>query len=124
MSVALFTCVFFCFVLARCLFFLICWILFVSVYFVFFFFFSSRRRHTRCLSDWSSDVCSSDLPPGARQVVVLRDDGLADPCVVVVDGLLPAFVRARHHQRQLVALPVAPQRGARRQGGAHRFREL
>src|ERR1035438_10777027 len=28
-----------------------------------FFFFSSRRRHTRCLSDWSSDVCSSDLVP-------------------------------------------------------------
>src|SRR5262245_12421358 len=28
-----------------------------------FFFFSSRRRHTRCLSDWSSDVCSSDLTP-------------------------------------------------------------
>src|SRR5262245_62348839 len=27
------------------------------------FFFSSRRRHTRCLSDWSSDVCSSDLCP-------------------------------------------------------------
>src|SRR5262245_63281219 len=27
------------------------------------FFFSSRRRHTRCLSDWSSDVCSSDLVP-------------------------------------------------------------
>src|ERR1039458_1925621 len=25
------------------------------------FFFSSRRRYTRCLSDWSSDVCSSDL---------------------------------------------------------------
>src|SRR5258705_6022246 len=23
--------------------------------------FSSRRRHTICLSDWSSDVCSSDL---------------------------------------------------------------
>src|ERR1035438_1953977 len=28
---------------------------------VYSFFFSSRRRHTRCLSDWSSDVCSSDL---------------------------------------------------------------
>src|SRR6478752_4358897 len=27
-----------------------------------FFFFSSRRRHTRCSRDWSSDVCSSDLP--------------------------------------------------------------
>src|SRR5262249_57309788 len=25
------------------------------------FFFSSRRRHTRLVSDWNSDVCSSDL---------------------------------------------------------------
>src|SRR5262249_57881321 len=25
------------------------------------FVFSSRRRHTRLVSDWSSDVCSSDL---------------------------------------------------------------
>src|SRR2546430_9441687 len=29
---------------------------------VLFFFFSSRRRHTRFDCDWSSDVCSSDLP--------------------------------------------------------------
>src|SRR5258706_8026189 len=28
---------------------------------LFVFFFSSRRRHTRLVSDWSSDVCSSDL---------------------------------------------------------------
>src|SRR2546422_926342 len=28
-------------------------------------FFSSRRRHTRCSRDWSSDVCSSDLPSKA-----------------------------------------------------------
>src|SRR5699024_11496221 len=28
----------------------------------FLFFFSSRRRHTRSKRDWSSDVCSSDLP--------------------------------------------------------------
>src|SRR5262249_59496567 len=27
-----------------------------------FFFFPSRRRHTILVSDWSSDVCSSDLP--------------------------------------------------------------
>src|ERR1035438_10558479 len=33
----------------------------VLVVMFFVFFFSSRRRHTRCLSDWSSDVCSSDL---------------------------------------------------------------
>src|SRR5690349_24463907 len=31
-------------------------------YMDYFFFFSSRRRHTRSLRDWSSDVCSSDLP--------------------------------------------------------------
>src|SRR5258706_5175498 len=30
------------------------------------FFFSSRRRHTRLVSDWSSDVCSSDLAPKPR----------------------------------------------------------
>src|SRR5205814_5745345 len=32
-----------------------------------------RRRHTRCLSDWSSDVCSSDLVRGALGQLV---DGL------------------------------------------------
>src|SRR5438046_9136402 len=31
------------------------------LFYFFFFFFSSRRRHTRLVSDWSSDVCSSDL---------------------------------------------------------------
>src|SRR5205814_4836392 len=41
--------------------------------FVFYFFFSSRRRHTRCLSDWSSDVCSSDLP--ARAVEGAQEGG-------------------------------------------------
>src|SRR5256885_11585547 len=29
------------------------------------FFFPSRRRHTRLQGDWSSDVCSSDLPRAA-----------------------------------------------------------
>src|SRR5205814_866611 len=36
-------------------------------YFLDSFFFSSRRRHTRCLSDWSSDVCSSDLILGSKR---------------------------------------------------------
>src|SRR5438093_7281485 len=44
----------------------------VFVFFVLFFF-SSRRRHTRLVSDWSSDVCSSDLGrPHDR-----RHDGIA-----------------------------------------------
>src|SRR5438093_5370448 len=42
--------------------FLYFYFLFYSLlFFFFFFFFSSRRRHTRLVSDWSSDVCSSDL---------------------------------------------------------------
>src|SRR5437762_11050395 len=35
-----------------------------------YFFFSSRRRHTRYIGDWSSDVCSSDLP--ARELADWR----------------------------------------------------
>src|SRR3712207_6964006 len=34
---------------------------------LYFFFFSSRRRHTRYWRDWSSDVCSSDLPVGGPE---------------------------------------------------------
>src|SRR5438045_9598833 len=49
----------------------------MSLFWVFFFF-SSRRRHTRCLSDWSSDVCSSDLfvdfAGRARRVIAGADD--------------------------------------------------
>src|SRR5882762_9993161 len=35
---------------------------------MFIFFFSSRRRHTRFKCDWSSDVCSSDLPRALAQL--------------------------------------------------------
>src|SRR3989339_1317676 len=37
-------------------------------------FFSSRRRHTRLVSDWSSDVCSSDL----RSHFLKAEDGIRD----------------------------------------------
>src|SRR5262245_64012683 len=56
----------------------------------FFFFFSSRRRHTRCLSDWSSDVCSSDLAyggPGQRRDEDVARLGLPPG---VHDGTAPA----------------------------------
>src|SRR5437899_10067015 len=47
-----------------------------SYQYSFFFFFSSRRRHTRCLSDWSSDVCSSDLSPIEQPVENAADVGI------------------------------------------------
>src|ERR1039458_7064496 len=46
---------------------------------------SSRRRHTRCLSDWSSDVCSSDLPQYLYPVAAL--------------ALLAGLWRLRHWSR-------------------------
>src|SRR5256885_13254093 len=46
-----------------------------SCFFVFFF--SSRRRHTRLQGDWSSDVCSSDLPPST--VVHVMPTGQPQP---------------------------------------------
>ena len=40
-----------------------------------FFFFSSRRRHTRLVSDWSSDVCSSDLIAEALELRQAMKEG-------------------------------------------------
>src|SRR2546427_3075934 len=51
----------------------------------FFFFFSSRRRHTRFDCDWSSDVCSSDLPRLDRDQVAATEPVIIGP--VVTDRL-------------------------------------
>src|SRR4030042_1947485 len=44
-----------------------------------FFFFSSRRRHTICSRDWSSDVCSSDLPRATIRILGLGGGRRSDP---------------------------------------------
>src|SRR5256885_3579716 len=72
-----------------------------------FFFFSSRRRHTRLQGDWSSDVCSSDLPEalGGRRGEIrivcndahperlraLRNLGADPPRADEAEGLLEQF---------------------------------
>src|SRR5437763_16844725 len=63
-----------------------------------FFFFSSRRRHTRYIGDWSSDVCSSDLPRWPTRVRVWRELLLA-----AAAGEAPALERARLHGLTLLA---------------------
>src|SRR5262249_61954651 len=49
-----------------------------------FFFFSSRRRHTRLVSDWSSDVCSSDLH---GDQLCVGGVGFTDRTITLLKGL-------------------------------------
>src|SRR6266567_8036909 len=95
------------------------------------FFFSSRRRHTRFDCDWSSDVCSSDLPPGplalpARGIdpdglVDLDGDGMALACRASTvnfalrtpdeqQALVAAFARVLHALTGPVQLVVRSER--------------
>src|SRR5256885_10710876 len=60
------------------------------------FFFSSRRRHTRLQGDWSSDVCSSDLPSGNdgfrdRLAFFWRERLLLPTVAAVLMAVLPAI---------------------------------
>src|SRR5699024_11287720 len=43
-------------------------------------FFSSRRRHTRSKRDWSSDVCSSDLPHPLMQSMTRKETSSVRYC--------------------------------------------
>src|SRR2546426_4863493 len=56
----------------------------------FLFFFSSRRRHTRLQGDWSSDVCSSDLPRSIRW----SGESAAAPIVEARPSLSPCAARS------------------------------
>src|SRR3989440_5616009 len=71
-----------------------------------FFFFSSRRRHTRSDRDWSSDVCSSDLP---RRVLPLGRAGRSR----LLDG--------GRHVRRGYGLDRRPPRGTRAPRGTGRL---
>src|SRR5262245_65259449 len=74
----------------------------------FVFFFSSRRRYTRCLSDWSSDVCSSDLGfglapdhRGAHGLVYVRLETFVllvrDVCVTLAEAGFKRIVLLNGH---------------------------
>src|SRR5438045_6808242 len=63
------------------------------------FFFSSRRRHTRCLSDWSSDVCSSDLE---NEFVI--DFAYLQPANPIAKVRSRIISSPRHTKRLLAAL--------------------
>src|SRR5437762_3903647 len=52
-------------------------------------FFSSRRRHTSYIGDWSSDVCSSDLPRHGTRSVLTGRNGDAAALLTVLAGYDP-----------------------------------
>src|SRR3546814_11532932 len=58
---------------------------------LFFFFFKQKTAYEMRISDWSSDVCSSDL---AKDVLVVSGASSV-PCLTaaVIDAYLPAFAR-------------------------------
>src|SRR5256885_6836125 len=88
---------------------LIKYYLILCVYTIFFFF-SSRRRHTRLQGDWSSDVCSSDLP----RAVLFSACVIAPWCWSTQGWHGMAHLEHGHHARQ--ALRLVAEGGGRRCG--------
>src|SRR3990167_10261815 len=72
----------------------------ISCVFFVYFFFSRRRRHTRFDCDWSSDVCSSDLPLAVTELVA--KNGIAGNWIwwsYAFGGLLTVFFFAKLWRR-------------------------
>src|ERR1019366_9772271 len=66
-------------------------------------FFSSRRRHTRLVSDWSSDVFSSDLPvSSAIAEETARSDDVADACFGAAERAQPLLRQKKLREARAV----------------------
>src|SRR3546814_9187766 len=63
-----------------------------TVFVIFFFFFKQKTAYDMRISDWSSDVCSSDL-----------QDPLIQPSIFVIAGLFRADRRCARHHDDLIA---------------------
>src|SRR5262249_58245489 len=86
----------------------------VAVLFIIFFF-SSRRRHTRLVSDWSSDVCSSDLgvPEAvAKLACILRRN--AQAWLIFCFSLTDSFAAFLNSVIRPIPLNKSPQTGFNR----------
>src|SRR5690625_4667784 len=91
--------------------------------FMTFFFFSSRRRHTRWPRDWSSDVCSSDLPaadpPSPDAVAARRGSGATTPPCLVLPWDLQCAQATGGRVRGAVYVRAGPSMGTLRSMPEH-----
>src|SRR6202453_4448240 len=75
-----------------------------------FFFVSSRRRHTRCIGDWSSDVCSSDLNRKLRSSCCVRAAIRPRTVMILLDG--PASAGGMDSSLPILSLSAVALAGA------------
>src|SRR3546814_3176355 len=93
---------------------LFCLLLYVYFFFVvsvfFFFFFKQKTPYEMRISDWSSDVCSSDLSgPGGKGYARSAGGHPHPPCHRSVAQRSPPRGRARLHHLRITALGLARQ---------------
>src|SRR5207253_4603492 len=67
---------------------------------IYVFFFSSRRRHTRWPRDWSSDVCSSDLPDAGESSAGHNGEKTGDAKQRAKEKPARRGIRAGHFDRR------------------------
>src|ERR1019366_3366211 len=83
-------------------------------------FFSSRRRHTRLVSNWSSDVCSSDLSYSNKVYGIFAPDNtqftisgntisvtFAGPDSYLVIGVMPSSANLAYFSQYAYAVPTS-----------------
>src|SRR3546814_2039145 len=101
--------------------FCVSYVLSVISVFYFFFFFKQKTAYEMRISDWSSDVCSSDLlfavqGGGARFQCLQPGLGLFDLAAGVFDSL---WRRSGHAQSFRRVILIAPDPTERKRGRAH-----
>src|SRR3546814_7750760 len=80
-----------------------------------FFFFQQKTAYELRISDWSSDVCSSDLEDlrmnEARKIVVEEVDAVEAPPKARVESAAETFERKRDYLEGFLAQPPPPVSG-------------
>src|SRR3546814_19042456 len=92
---------------------------------MFFFFFKQKTAYEMRISDWSSDVCSSDLVQRRTDLVRLRQalglrlgvDFLADDVVAQVNAFITDVYRGARDELAYFVLALAAERSAERRVG-------